>query len=53
MGIDTLQRQRWMGHSDAKMTDQTYLAIPREEHERAARQAADWWAANGLSSGTT
>jgi integrase len=48
LGVETLVRQKWMGHSDAKMTDQTYLDITAGDHDRAARLAATGRVSSGL-----
>jgi integrase len=44
-GVPTFERQSWLGHSSPAMTDQTYLHLRPEQHERAAAQVAAWRAA--------
>jgi integrase len=44
-GVPTFERQSWLGHSSPAMTDQLYLHLRPEQHERAAAQVAAWRAA--------
>jgi integrase len=44
-GVPTFERMSWLGHSSPAMTDQTYLHLRPEQHERAAAQVARWRAA--------
>jgi integrase len=41
-GVPTFERQSWLGHSSPSMTDQLYLHLRPEQHDRAAAQVAAW-----------